>query len=441
MKVCIIGGNAAGMTAAAKLRRLDKHDEIIVYEKGTDISYSGCGMPYVLGDIVDDPKKLIARTVSDFDKQDINVNLNHEVIQVLPKEKQIIVKDLKADKTFKTSYDELIISTGTFAKRTNVPGSKNIDVYVLNKLEDMRYLESALKGVNHVTIIGGGYIGVEVAENLRHKHIEVDIIQKGKHLLSIYDQEFADKAKKVLETMSVGIHLNENLKSYEAHGKQIKLTTDKHTYVTDLVIETIGVSPQTKFLEDTEINMLKNGAIVVNEFMETSIIDIYAAGDCVAYKHLLKDDLVYVPLGTHANKTGKIVALNMKGDAESFPGIIGTNIIKIGDYALAKTGLGYQESKDIGLDIDHVDIKAKHQTGYYPGAVDIDIRFVYDKDSKIILGAQLFGKKGVSDRINIMALAVTQKMKAEDFAKLDFAYAPPFSPVWDPLLIAASQIK
>jgi len=240
--------------------------------------------------------------------------------------------------------------------------------------------------------------------------------------------------------MGVGIHLSENLKSYEAHDKQIKISTDKHTYVTDLVIEAIGVSPQTKFLNDTEIHMLKNSAIIVNNFMETSIIDVYAAGDCVAYKHLLKEDLVYVPLGTHANKSGKIVALNMKGDSESFPGIIGTNIIKISDYALAKTGLGYQEAKDIGLDIDHVDIKAKHQTKYYPGAVDIDIRFVYDKDSKIILGAQLFGQKGVSDRINIMSLAITQKMKAKDFAKLDFAYAPPFSPVWDPLLIAASQI-
>ena len=441
MKVIIIGGNAAGMTAAAKLRRLDKDDEIIVYEKGTDISYSGCGMPYVLGDVVNDPKQLIARTVDDFNHQDISVNLNHEVVQVLPKEKQIIVKDIKTDKTFKTSYDKLLISTGTFAKRTNVPGSKDIKVYVLNKLEDMRHLEKALKDVNHVTIIGGGYIGVEIAENLRHQHIEVDIIQKGQHLLSIYDQVYADKAKKVLETMGVGVHLSENLKNYEAHGKQIKITTDKHTYVTDLVIEAIGVRPQTQFLEDIDLHMLKNGAIVVNDFMETSIIDIYAAGDCVAYKHLLKDDLVYVPLGTHANKSGKIAALNMKGEGERFPGIIGTNIIKIGDFALAKTGLGFEEAKDIGLDVDHVDIKAKHQTGYYPGAVDIDIRFVYDKDSKIILGAQLFGKKGVSDRINIMALAITQKMKSKDFAKLDFAYAPPFSPVWDPLLIAASQIK
>lgn len=441
MKVIIIGGVAAGMTAAAKLRRLDKDVSIHVYEKSNDISYSGCGMPYYLGDVIQDEEKLVARTKEDFKKIGIDVFLRYEVIKLLPDKKEVLIKDINNNQIITDTYDKLLIATGTYANRTHVKGSDAVDIHVLNQLDDMRYLKPEIDKAKSIAIIGGGYIGVELAENLIELKKKVHLIQMDAQLLSVYDEEIARKGEKVLTDQGINIYLSEKLESYEKDKDQIIVKTDKNTLTVDLVIESIGVKPNTKFLEETGLKMLGNGAILTNDLLETNIKDVYAAGDCVAYHHLIKNDYAYVPLGTHANKTGKIVALNMAGITTSFPGIVGSNILKIAHLGFAKTGLGIDEARKLNLDYDFVDITAKHQTSYYPGAKDLFIRLVYEKSTKIIKGAQLVGEKGVSDRINIMALAITKQMTAEEFVQLDFAYAPPFSPVWDPLLIAASQIK
>jgi NADPH-dependent 2,4-dienoyl-CoA reductase/sulfur reductase-like enzyme len=441
MKTIIIGGVAAGMSTAAKLRRLDINMEITVYEKGSDLSYSGCGMPYYLGDIITDEQKLIARTKDDFTKENIEVFLNHEVIQVNSKDKTVIVRDLTSNKEVIDHYDKLLIGTGTKAIRTNVPGSDKVDIYVLNQLDDMREIKQVIDKTNSVAVIGGGYIGIEVAENFAHKGIKVHIIELADQLLRVFDKTVAKLAQEKLETAGVEVHLEEKLISYEQSKGLTIVYTDKSSYEVDMVIEAIGVRPATEFLKDTEIEMLKNGAIIVNERCETSLKDIYSAGDCATYHHLIKDELVYVPLGTHANKTGRIVAENIAGNDEVFKGIVGSNIIKVFDYAFAKTGLGIDEAKRLNLDYDYVDVTAKNQTGYYPGAKKIFMRIVYEKQTGVLKGAQLVGEKGVSDRINIMALAITKSLTAKEFSQLDFAYAPPFSPVWDPLQIATNQIK
>ncbi len=441
MKVIIIGGVAAGMTAAAKLRRLDKDVIIHVYEKGRDLSYSGCGMPYVLGDVVTDQDKLIAKTYEEFQKQDIKVFLMHEVFKVDPKEKIVHIKDLDKDLVIKDTYDKLLIATGAYAKRTHIPGSDKIDVHVLNQFSDMKLLKPKIDKALSIAIIGGGYIGIELAENLINLKKEVYILQKGDYILKAYDKDISKKALDALTRSGVHVHLNQDLKSYTYQDDQILIKTNKNTFKVDLVIEAIGVSPNTNFLKDTGIDMLDHGAMITNRHMQTSIDDIYAAGDCVAYYHQIKDSFVYMPLGTHANKTGKVAANHMFGIDDSFSGIVGSNILKVCDLTFAKTGLGIDEAKKLNLNYDFVDITAKHQTSYYPGATDLFIRLVYEKDTTILKGAQLVGENGVSDRINIMALAITKQMTAKAFAELDFAYAPPFSPVWDPLLIAASQIK
>ncbi|AUD63820.1 hypothetical protein BK010_09545 [Tenericutes bacterium MO-XQ] len=441
MKTIIIGGVAAGMTAAAKLKRLDPNHTIHVYEKGYDLSYSGCGMPYYLGDIVTDEDKLVARYQEDFKKQDIDVFLSHEVISVDPKQKRVEVLNLETRQKFYDTYDYLVIGTGTTANRTHVDGSEEANLYVLNQLPDMRAIKPEVVSGRVVAIIGGGYIGVEVAENLAHQGLEVHIIQRGKQLLNVYDFEVADKAKNELERIGVKIHLDEHLRAYQKEEDKTIVITDQAVYQVDFVIESIGVRPNTGFLKNTGIDMLRNGAILINDHCETSLPNVYAAGDCASYYHQIIKDNVFVPLGTHANKTGRIVAENIAGLDSSFPGIVGSNIIKVGDLAFAKTGLGIDESKRLNLDFDFVDITAKHQTSYYPGATDLYVRLVYEKKTGIIKGAQLVGEKGVADRINIMALAVTKNLTAAEFSELDFAYAPPFSPVWDPLLVAANQIK
>ena len=441
MKVIIIGGVAAGMSAASKLRRLDGEAIINVYEKGDDLSYSGCGMPYFLGDVVTDEKKLIARTKQDFQTQDISVFLRHEVISVNHQEKLVTIKNIDTNEVITDSYDKLLIGTGTYANRTNTPGSEKVNVYVLNQLDDMRTLKPLTDKAKSVAVIGGGYIGIEVAENLAHKGIHVEIIELAPQLLTVYDKAIAQMAQDALEQKGVKIHLNEKLLNYDLHNNKSVVNTDKFTYEVDLIIEAIGVRPNTAFLKDTGLEMLRNGAIVINENCETNLKDIYAAGDCAAYHHLIKDEMAYVPLGTHANKTGKIVAENMVGIDSKFNGIVGSNIIKVVDLAFAKTGMGIDEAKRLNLDYDYVDVTAKNQTGYYPGAKSIFMRIVYEKSTGILKGAQLVGEKGVSDRINIMALAITKSLTAKEFSQLDFAYAPPFSPVWDPLQVATNQIK
>ena len=441
IKTIIIGGVAAGMSAAAKLKRLDPNHMIHVYEKGKDLSYSGCGMPYYLGDVVEDENQLIARYQKDFIKQGIDVFLLHEVISVNPKEKTLEILNLKTNETFMDTYDNLVIGTGTTANRTNVKGSKQANLYVLNQLPDMKKIKPEVISGKHVAIIGGGYIGVEVADNLAQQGLIVHIIQRGDQLLNVYDKDVAIKAKDALEQIGVNIHFNENLITYEQINNKTIVKTNKSSYKVDFVIEAIGVRPNTTFLKDIGLDMMDNGSILINEYCETSIKDIYAAGDCAAYYHQISKKHVYVPLGTHANKTGRIVALNIAGIKTSFPGIVGSNIIKVGKIAFAKTGLGIDEANKLNFDYGYVDITAKHQTSYYPGASDLFIRMVYDKETGILKGAQLVGEKGVSDRINIVALAVTKGLTASEFSKLDFAYAPPFSPVWDPLLIAANKIK
>lgn len=441
MKTIIIGGVAAGMTAAAKLKRLDSTHQIHVYEKGNDLSYSGCGMPYFLGDIVQDEKRLIARYQDDFHKQGIDVFLSHEVTHVDATAKLVTITNLLTNESLTDSYDYLVIGTGTTASRTNVPGSKEANVYVLNQLSDMRLIKQEVQEHRHVAIIGGGYIGVEVAENLAHMNLTVHLIQSSNQLLSVYDYDVALKAKDALEGMGVHVHLDSRISKYEKDGTKTVIVTNNATYSVDFVIESIGVRPNTAFLSDLELAMLPNGAILTNEHGETSIPNIYAAGDCAAYYHRIKNEYVYVPLGTHANKTGRIVAENIAGIQSTFPGIIGSNIIKVAALAFAKTGFGIDEARTLNLDYDYVDVTAKHQTSYYPGATDLFMRIVFDKATGVLKGAQLVGENGVSDRINIMALAITQQLTAAEFAQLDFAYAPPFSPVWDPLLVAANLIK
>lgn len=441
MKTIIIGGVAAGMSAASKLRRLDKDAIIHVYEKGSDLSYGACGMPYYLGGLIENEEKLIARTKSDFEKKNIKVFLKHEFVKVNPKAKTIEVKNLEQNKIINDKYDKLVIAVGTKANQTNILGTDKANIQVLNKLSDARKLKPLIDKAKSVAIIGGGYIGLEIAENLAHLGKKVDIIERLPQLLPIYDKVIAKKAQTALEAIGVNIYLEENLEEYLQKNNKTIIKTNKNSFEEDLVIEAIGVRPNTEFLKDIGLDMLSNGAIIVNDKMETSLKDIYAGGDCVSYHHLLTNKNVFVPLGTHANKAGRVIAENIAGNKESFSGIVGSNIIKVDKLAIAKTGLGYQEAKRENFNYEYVDITAKNQAGYYPGAKEIFIRIVYEPKTGILKGAQIVGEKGVSSRINIMALAITKGLTAKEFSGLDLAYAPPFSPVWDPLQIATNQIK
>jgi len=418
MKTIIIGGVAAGMSAASKLKRLDPKRDIVVYEKGHDLSYGACGMPYFLSNIIEKEASLVARTKDQFEASGITVKTGHEVIGIFPKEKTITFKNETSEGV--DHYDDLIIATGASPVHIPVNNHTLKGIYPLNSLRDAVTLKEVLKDAKNVAIIGAGFIGMEVAENMIHMGKTVHMIELSNQVLAPYDKVYADKAQKILEEAGVLIHLEEGLQGYQGEGHVTSVVTDKKTYSVDVVIEAVGVKPNTAFLKDSGLSMIPNGA----------------------YPHQLLKDPAFVPLGTHANKLGRVIAERLCGNLElAFQGVIGSNILKVMDYTVAKTGLTMKDNERLSLNLAYVDVTAKDHAGYYPGATPIDIRLVYDKDSKVIKGAQMVGLKGVANRINIMATVISQKMTASDLAGLDLAYSPPFQPVWDPLQVAANQIK
>ena len=444
MDVKIIGGVAAGMSAAAKLKRLLKDEvEITVYEKGDDLSYGACGMPYFISDVIKDEASLIARDKAAFEEAGIHVQVFHEVLEINEKTKTLRIKDIKQEKIFETSYDKLIIASGARAIRLKVEGHQHAHIHTLTTLDAARDLKRKLKekSVQSVGVIGASFIGLEVVEALKELGKTVHLIERETRVMPKYDQAITDEIETHLKAHGINLHLGETLESYQANKTQLSIQTNKGSYDVDLVIEAIGVLPNTGFC-GAAFKKLKNGALIVDETLKTSVEDVYAAGDCVAYPHRLKNfEPAFVPLGTHANKAGRIIAHRLAGFNDTFAGILGSNQLKVLDLEVAMSGLSLQEANDAGYQAATQTIQAKNQAGYYPGAKTMVIKITYDQDTCQLLGAQMVGEKGVALRINTMAVALSQKLTAQEFSQLDLAYAPPFAPVWDPMQVATNQIK
>ena len=441
VKVVVIGGVAAGMSMASKLKRLDKTIDIEVYERGEDLSYGACGMPYFLSDVIPKESMLIAKTKSDFEASGITVYTSHNVIGLDEKAKTIKVEH--DNKTWDVHYDVLVIGSGASPIRLPLKHKHLKNIMTLNSLEDGRRLKDVLSNplIRNVAIVGGGYIGLEVAENLLEMKKQVRIIERMDRLLLPFDPFIGEAAKEELIRHGAEVHLNEEVQDYQGEETVHAVKTDKDIYPVDLVIEAVGIRPNTAFLENSSIKRLKNGAIITNDYLETNVKDIYAAGDCASYRHILTNQPTFIALGTHANKAGRVIAERIVGNDERFEGVVGSTVLKVCDLEIAKTGLSEAKLKAAKMSYQSVSVKAKDKAGYYPNANRIDITLHYDPDTCQLLGAQMVGKSGVAHRINTMAIAITKKLTAKDFSALDLAYAPPFSPVYDPLQIATNQIK
>ncbi|MBN2876486.1 MAG: FAD-dependent oxidoreductase [Bacilli bacterium] len=429
------------MSVAAKLRRLDKNATITVYEKGHDISYAACGMPYFLGGVIEDEASLQIKTLEDFTKQAIDVYTNHEVITVIPEKREVHVYNHDTNQISIDTYDTLVIATGASAKRTFVSGANSKGIYVLKNLEDAITIKQQLSKASKIAVIGGGYIGCEVAENLAHIGKSVVLIENNNQILDLFDYDIARQVEVELETVGVEVHTRERLESYQQDGDRILVNTNESTYPVDLVIEAIGIQPNTTFLKELNMKMLPNGAIMVNEYLETSIPHIYAAGDCVAYRSRFFGEHVYLPLATHAVSAGKIIAQNIIGKLQSFNNVIGSTIIKVGKLSIAKTGLTLEEAQARKLNVGFVDVTAETIPHYYPGGTEIRIRIIYENGTGTLKGAEIISEKNVNSDINLMALAISKEMTAEEFSTIDFPYSPPFSPVNNPFQIASRKIE
>ncbi len=444
-RVVIIGGVAAGMSAASQLRRMKEKEEveILVFEKGGDISYSACGIPYYLSGVVKEKDDLVARTKQEFEERNISVHLFHEVKEVNHTKKYIVVQNVKAQTEKEVTYDELIIATGTTAVKPNFMSDNMPNVCTLKSLADSERIYTYLQAhsVEKVTIIGGGYVGMEVAEAMKALGKEVRVIEQGKQILSILDQEMAEHLQKQLDD-DILFHFEEEVEALlYSDGSVTHVQTNSQTYQTDLVIVNVGVRPNTQFLERNGLRMLENGAILVNEKLETNVPHIYAAGDCAtSYHRVLKKD-VHIALGTIANKQGRVLGYRLGGEKREFPGVVGTSIVKVMDYEIGKTGISEREARENSLLYKAITAEAPSHASYYPGAEKIVIKLVYHPETKEILGVQMIGKEGVSKRIDVFATAITCRLTTDEITMLDLSYAPPFATVWDAVQIAAQKAE
>lgn len=444
MKVIIIGGIAAGMSAAAKFKRLSPNDDVVVYEKGDIVSFGACGLPYYVGGFFDDSNEMIARTPEAFREAGVEIHTKHEVTNVDFSNKKVTVKNLNTNEVLEESYDKLMIASGA---RAIIPPIKNIDlenVVTLKSMDDGNKLRELMSKEENkkIAIIGAGFIGLEAAESAKHRGKEVTVIQlQDRVLQEVFDKDITDLLEEELRENGVNLLLSETVTELIGDGKVSKVKTNKREIEADIVILATGVKPNTDFLNCDEIKMIRNGAIVVDKYGRTSVEDVYAAGDCATINSLITDREIYVPLATGANKLGRIVGENLAGQNNSFQGSMASSCIKVMDMEAARTGLSEKEVLNLGFNYKTKFITDMNQTSYYPGRERIYVKLIYDAHTRVILGGQVAGYKDAVQRCNVLAACIYAKMTTEQLGMLDLCYAPPFSRTWDVLNVAGNVSK
>ena len=440
MKVIIIGGVAAGMSAASKIIRDVKDVELIVFEKSNEVSYGACGLPYYISDVNEDEDLLRIRTADEFIKSGIDLRIMTEVISIDFDKKKVKVKDIVKNEEYYEDYDKLIIGSGASPIVPNLEGKDLENVFVLKTIEDSNKIKNAAKELKDVVIIGAGYIGMELVETFKLMNMNVRVIEMMDRILPAFDAEITNVVHDYLVEEGIKIHVSEGVtKIAGENGKVTGVVTDKAEYPADLVIVSVGVRPNTSFAKD-QLEMLPNGAIVVNKNMETSVKDVYAAGDCATVYHKVLGKNSYIPLGTNANKQGKLIGEQISGKEIDFKGVLGTAFAKILDIEIGCTGITERQAKLENIEYDTVFVTGLSHAPYYPNSTDIGVKLIYDKNKKI-LGAQLVGKQAVALRTSVLATCIWNEMTTDEVAYLDLGYAPPFAYVWDVINTAASVAK
>ena len=444
MRVIIIGGVAAGMSAAAKLKRMQPEYEVVVYEKTDVVSFGACGLPYFVGGFFDDVNNMIARPAEKFRESGIDLNIFHEVIDVDTEAKKLTVKNLTTGEEFVDTYDKLMIASGA---SSIIPPIKNVNIENVSTLKSMsdgiKVKELMNKEeIKNVAIIGAGFIGLEAVEAAKKLGKNVVVFQLEDRILpQVFDKEVTDILEAEIRKHDVDLRLEEIVGELVGETKVEKVITNKGEYDADLVIVATGVRPNTSFLKNTNINMLPNGAIIVDEFGKTSVEDVYSAGDCATIQNIVTGQDSYVPLATGANKLGRIVGENLAGANNTFQGSLGSSCIKVMDMEAASTGLTEIQAARLGIEVKTKFISDFNQTNYYPGRDKMYVKLVYDVNTKVILGGQVAGYKDAVQRANVIAACVFGKLTTNQLGMLDLCYAPPFARTWDILNVAGNVCK
>jgi len=440
----IIGGDAAGMTAASKVRREQPEREIIVFEKSGYTSYSACGIPYFISGIVDTYQQLIVRTPETFRTEyNIDVRIMHKAIEVDTENKRVKVVDLVNQKEFWQPYGQLLIATGGKAFCPAVEGAGSEGIFGIQTLRSGIRLESYIeeKKPKTAVIIGGGYIGLEMAEALLIRGLKVTLINRSEQVMNTLDPDMGAMVSEAIRNLGVTLYLKEEFVGFKTEDGKVKaVVTDKRTIETDIVVLGMGTAPNTDFLKGSGIEVSSKGAIKVNPSMQTNIPDIYAAGDCTESYNIISKQYMHIALGTVANKTGLVAGANLSGENAVFPGIVGTAVCKICKYEVARTGLLEKELKKLNIDYVTATIESKTRASYYPGKKDITVKLLAEKGTGRLLGGQIIGEEDAAKRIDVLATALTHSLTIQNIIDLDLSYAPPFSLVWDPVQTAARKL-
>lgn len=463
-RLVVIGGVAAGMSAASSYKRFKPEAEAIVLEKDFFISYGACSLPYYISDEVKDFNQLISLTPGVAEaERDITVLTRHEAKTIDIKNKELSAQNLDNGEELRITYDKLIIATGGLPVKPPLPGMDLKNVFTMRTLVDgieiKRFIDewnafqvcvgspeciylnrfNVEKRPMKAVIVGGGYIGMEMCESLRKRGLEVTVIEKMDRVLGNMHNEITDIVEEKIKSKGVILHKETSVEGMKGdHGVVQRVLTDRGEVEADMVLLAIGVRPNSVLAKDASIELGVNGAIKVDEYLRTNIADIYAAGDCAETLHMVTGKKVYIPLGTTANKQGRIAGENAAGMQNVFEGVVGTAVTKVFDLEVARTGLSPLEAGKEGYNYLVSTIKGQTRSSAYPSGKPIHVSYVVDRDTGRLLGAQMVGEEGVAHRIDTLAACLYGKMHIEDVARLDLGYAPPFATVWDPILVAAN---
>jgi NADPH-dependent 2,4-dienoyl-CoA reductase/sulfur reductase-like enzyme/rhodanese-related sulfurtransferase len=447
----IVGANAAGLKAASKARRRDPQLAITVVERDATISFAGCGLPYYVGGVVTSREDLIGslggalRTPKWFAEfKDITVLTGHEATRIRCEKKTVAVRVLETGDTREFPYDVLLLATGASAVKLSAPGVDLAGVSYVKRLEDADAIKADIDSgrVKNAVVVGGGYIGVEMAEALVGCGVKTTLIEAADQILSPFDADIAALVARHMRAKGVTIHLGEKAERFEGEGGRVRaLVTGRRRLEADLVVMGVGVRPNVELARQAGLALGETGAIAVDDHLRTSDPDIYAAGDCVENRCLVTGGTVYVPLGSTANKHGRVVGINVTGGDDTFPGVVSTIIVKAFDFTAARTGLSARDASRRGVEFVSVTAPGLDRAHYYPEAKAVVIKLLAELRTGRLLGAQMVGPGDVARRIDVAATALTSGMTVKQLSALDLAYAPPYSPALDPLITAANVLR
>ncbi|ROR30629.1 CoA-disulfide reductase [Mobilisporobacter senegalensis] len=438
-KVLVIGGVAGGASAAARLRRLDEHANIIMFERGEYISYANCGLPYYIGGDIKDRSALTLQTPESFKSRfNVDVRIFNEVISINPNDKNVEVKDHRTGKIYVESYDKLILSPGAEAVRPNIKGFDNARVFTLRNIPDTYRIKDYInqEKPKSAVVVGGGYIGIEMAENLKHAGLDVTVVEFADHVIAPLDFDMASDVHNHIREKGVHLILGDGVKEITDQGAALKITLGKQDIYADMVIMSVGVRPDSTLAKIAGLSLNERGAIIVDEHMRTSDDSIYAVGDAVEITDYITGTKGYIPLAGPANKQGRIAADNICGIETVYKGTQGSGILKCFDLTVATTGITEKQAKTLNLNYEKSFTYSASHASYYPGAVSMSIKLIFHKDNGKILGAQIVGYEGVDKRLDVLATAIRANMTVYDLTELELAYAPPFSSAKDPVNMA-----